>query len=144
MFNKRSTAGRVAVSKTIGFIVGVLALLVLPLIPVETTLEFKIGFILLIMLMSTFIGLFGVFTKHPLFTGWKFSWWVRGPLVGAVFFLLLVLLAKDELGPFMSLDIVVWTGLTSPYWAILDGVILGGLIGYITTKVSGEGDLPVE
>jgi len=144
MFSKHSLAGRLAVSKTLGTFIGIIALLVLPLIPVETTLEFKIGFVLLIILMSTFIGLFGVFTHHPLFTGWKFTWWVRGPLVGAVFFLLLVLLAKDELGPFMSLDIVTWTGLTSPYWAILDGVILGGLIGYITTKISGEGPLPIE
>lgn len=144
MFNRHSIAGRLAVSKTLGAIIGILTILVLPLIPVETTLEFKIGFVLLMMLMSTFIGLFGVFIHHPMFTGWNFSWWVRGPFVGAVFFLLLVLLAKDDLGSFMSLDIVIWTGLTSPYWAILDGVFLGGLVGYITTKLCGEGDLPVK
>ena len=144
MFNTHSIAGRVAISKTIGFVTGVLALLTLPLIPVETTLEFKIGFLLLIMMMSTTIGLFGVFSEHPMFPGWKLTWWTRGPLVGAVFFLILVLLAKDELVPFMSLDIVTWTGLTSPYWAILDGIFLGGLIGYLTTKFGGEGNLPVK
>jgi hypothetical protein len=144
MFNKHSIAGRVAISKTVGFVIGVLALLALPLIPVETTLEFKFGFLLLIMMMSVTIGLFGVFNEHPLFTGWKFHWWNRGPLVGIVFFLILILLAQDELGPFMSLNIVAWTGFTSPYWAILDGIFLGGLIGYITTKISGEGDLPVK
>jgi hypothetical protein len=144
MFHKHSLAGRLVVSKSLGAAIGILIVLVLPLIPVETTIEFKIGFVLLVMLMSTFIGLFGVFTHHPLFTNWNFTWWVRGPLVGAIFFLLLVLLAKDELGPFMSLDIVTWTGLTSPYWAILDGMLLGGLIEYITTKLCGEGDLPVK
>ncbi len=144
MFNRNSIAGRVAISKTIGFVIGALALVVLPLIPVETTLEFKIGFLLLIMMMSVMIGLFGVFSEHPMFPGWRLTWWTRGPLLGALFFLILVLLAKDELGPFMSLDIVAWTGLTSPYWAILDGVFLGGLIGYITTKLCGEGDLPVK
>jgi amino acid transporter len=95
-------------------------------------------------MMSVMIGFFGIFTHHPLFTSWKLNWWTRGPLIGILFFLILVLLAKDELGPFMSLDIVAWTGLTSPYWAILDGAILGGFIGYITTKICGEGNLPLE
>jgi hypothetical protein len=144
MFNKHSLAGRLAVSKAIGLIVGFLTLLILPLVPVETTLEFKLGFVLLIVMMSVMIGFFGIFTHHPLFTSWKLNWWTRGPLVGILFFLILVLLAKDELGPFMSLDIVAWTGLTSPYWAILDGAILGGFIGYITTKICGEGNLPLE
>ena len=143
MFKKQSITGRVAVSKTIGFVAGILVLLTLPLVPVATSLEFKIGFVLLIILMSVTIGLLGVYTQHPVFSGLKLTWWVRGPMVGAVFFLLLVLLAKDELGPFMSLDIVAWTGLTSPYWAVLDGIILGGLIGYVTTKVNGEGALPI-
>lgn len=144
MFKKHSLAGRLAVSKTLGFIIAGLVLLLLPIIPVETTLEFKLGFMLLIMMMSVMIGFAGVFAHHPLFTSFRMHWWVRGPVIGVLFFLILVLLAKDELGPFMSLDIVTWTGLTSPYWALLDGAFLGGLIGYITTKVSGEGHLPIE
>jgi hypothetical protein len=128
----------------LGFIVGALALLILPLVPVATTFEFKIGFVMLIMMMSVMIGLLGVFAHHPLFPGWKLTWWLRGPMVGVLFFLILVLLAKDELGPFMSLDIVAWTGLTSPYWALIDGALLGGLIGYITTRICGEGEMPVE
>jgi len=144
MFNKHSIAGRVAIAKMLGFIVGALALLILPLVPVATTFEFKIGFVMLIMMMSVMIGLLGVFAHHPLFPGWKLTWWLRGPMVGVLFFLILVLLAKDELGPFMSLDIVAWTGLTSPYWALIDGALLGGLIGYITTRICGEGEMPVE
>ena len=117
---------------------------ILPFVPVETTLEFKLGFIVLMMLMSVTIGLFGVFCAHPLFPSWRLRWWSRGTLVGATYILLLVLLAGDDIQPFMSLDIVSWTGLTSPYWAILDGIFLGGLIGYLTTKFAGEGDLPVK
>lgn len=143
MFQKHSIAGRVVVSKLIGFIIGGFVLLLLPLVPVATSFEFKIGFVLLIVMMSVVIGFFGIFTYHPIFTSWRMRWWFRGPLVGVVFFLILVLLAKDALIPFMSLDIVTWIGLTSPYWALLDGALLGGLVGYITTKVCGEGDLPV-
>ena len=144
MINKHSIAGRLVVSKTIGFIIGVLAIFTLLLISIETTLEFKLGFVLLIMMMSVMIGLLGVFSEHPMFPGFKLRWWSRGPVVGISFFLILVLFAQDELGPFMSLDIVASMGLTSPYWALLDGAALGGLIGYITTKVCGEGNLPLK
>jgi len=144
MFNKHSISGRLFVSKTIGLIIGVLVLLVLPFIPVETSLEFKIGFLLLMVSMSAMIGFVGIFDRHPMFPSIPMPWWLRGPTIGIVFILILVLLAKDELGPFMSLDIVAWTGLTSPYWALIDGAFLGGLIGYLTTKICGEGNLPIK
>jgi hypothetical protein len=143
MFNTHSIAGRLVISKTISFLIGLVTILILPFVQVATTLEFKLGFLLLMILMGVTIGLFGVFTTHPLFASWRLAWWVRGPLVGASYMLLLVLLAGDQLQPFMSLDIIAWTGLTSPYWAILDGIFLGGLIGYLTTRFGGEGELPV-
>ena len=144
MFKTNSIAGRLAVSKTLGLVVGLLAVLSLPLIPVETTLEFKIGVILLVMLMSVTIGLFGIFTHHPMFPKWKMPWWFRGSLVGVTYMLMLVLLAKDAIEPFMSINIVVSMGLTSPYWALIDGAIIGAFIGYVTTRLCGEGDLPIK
>jgi hypothetical protein len=144
MFNKHSITGRIFVGEMTGFIIGVLALILLPLISVETSLEFRIGFLLLIVIMGAMIGFIGMFTRHPLFPIITMSWWLRGPSVGILFFLVLILLAKDSLLPFMSLDIVTWMGLTSPYWALIDGAILGGLIGFITTKICGEGNLPLK
>jgi len=144
LFNTKTITGRVAVSKIIGFIIGGLVLLILPLIPVETTLEFKIGFVLLIMAMSITIGFMGIFTYHPAIPQLRMPWWLRGGSIGLFYFLILILLAKDSLEPFLTLDIVTWTGLTSPYWALIDGMILGMLIGYVTTKICGEGNLPLE
>jgi hypothetical protein len=144
MFKKQSLTGRIFVGKVLGFFTGVLALLILPLIPIETGLEFKIGFILLLTTMGTMIGMIGVYTHHPVFPGMRLHWWLRGPVVGILFFLILVLLAKDELMPFMSLDVITWTGLTSPYWALIDGAFLGGIIGYFSTKIAGEGNIPIE
>ena len=144
MFNKHSITGRVFISKATGFTIGSLALIILPLISIETSLEFRIGFLLLMITMGAMIGFVGMFKHHPLFPSIAMPWWLRGPSVGMLFFLILVLLAKDQLSPFVSLDIVAWTGLTSPYWALVDGAILGGLIGYITTKICGEGDLPIK
>lgn len=144
MFSKHSITGRIFVAKMIGLLIGGLAILLLPIISVETSLEFKIGFLLLTVTMGAMIGFIGMYEHHPLFPSIKMPWWLRGSTVGVLFFLILVLLAKDSLVPFMSLDIVTWTGLTSPYWALIDGAFLGGIIGYITTKICGEGNLPIE
>jgi len=143
MFNKHSITGRVAVGKIVGLGIGLLALLTLPLASVGTTLEFQAGFLLLLVTMGALIGLSGIYTYHPVFPSVRLHWWLRGPCIGVLFFLILVLLAKDELVPLMSLDIIAWTGLTSPYWAIIDGAFCGGLIGYLATKISGEGSLPL-
>jgi hypothetical protein len=143
MFNKRSITGRILVGEITGLIIGALALITLPFIAMETPLEYNIGFLLLMVTMGAMIGLIGMYTHHPVFPTLTMKWWLRGTSVGILFFLILALLAKDQLTPLMSLDIVAWTGLTSPYWVLLDGAFLGGLIGYITTKICGEGNLPI-
>ena len=144
MFQTHSITGRIFVGEIVGLVVGSLALLTMPLVSVETSLEFKIGFLLLVVTMGAMIGFMGMYERHPLFPSIIMPWWLRGPSIGILFFLILVLLAKDELLPFMSTDLVTWTGMTSPYWALIDGAFLGGLIGYITTKVCGEGNLPIQ
>jgi hypothetical protein len=143
MFTINSIAGRIAVAKCTGLVIAIVALLTLPLVPVETTIEFKIGFVLLIMLMSVMIGFIGVFDEHPMISV-KMPWWIRGPLVGGFFLLLFVLLAGTSLEPFMKLEIIASLGFESPYWAVLDGVFIGGIIAFITTKIAGEGNLPIK
>lgn len=144
MFNKHSITGRIFVGEMTGFIIGVLALIVLPLVAVETGWEFKLGFLLLMVTMGAMIGFIGIYKHHPLFPAINMPWWLRGSSIGMLFMLILVLLAKDQMVPLMSLDIVAWTGLTSPYWILLDGAFLGALTGFLTTKISGEGQLPLQ
>lgn len=143
MLHTHSITGRVFVGEIIGFTIGVLALVLLPLLSIDTSLEFRLGFLLLMVTMGATIGFVGMFTHHPLFPFIAMPWWIRGSSIGVLFFLILVLLAKDSLLPLMSLDMVVWMGFTSPYWALIDGAILGGLIGYSATKICGEGNLPI-
>lgn len=143
MFNTRSIAGRIAVAKVTGLVIGSFTILLLSLFSAETSFEFKMGILLLIVTMSVMIGFVGMFERHPVFPRLVMHWWLRGPSMGIFFFLILVLLTKPELTAIMSLDILAWSGLTSPYWILIDGAILGGLIGYITTKICGEGNLPL-
>jgi hypothetical protein len=143
MFSIHSVSGRIAVGKLTGFLVGVTGFLLLPQFLADITLEFRLGFLLLMITMGAMIGFVGIYTRHPVFSALAIPWWLRGSAVGLLFFLIFVLFAKDQLAPLMSLDIIILSGLESPYWILIDGMLIGGLIEYITTKICGEGNLPI-
>jgi hypothetical protein len=95
-------------------------------------------------LMGAMIGLIGVFDRHPVFK-FKMHWWLRGPALGVLFMLMYVLLSYNNLQFVMQSPLVSWTGLASPFWALLDGIWIGALMGWIETSIAGEGsDLPME
>jgi hypothetical protein len=143
MFQKNSIAGRVAIGKTCGFLLGGVAFVMLPLLGAETSTLFNLGIWLLSILMGITIGLVGVFAVHPVF-GFRLPFYVRGAVVGASFFLLLPLLAMSEMAGLMQLEFVQWFGLTSPWWVVLEGAVWGTLIGWLATMWGGEGPLPVQ
>ena len=143
MFQKHSVAGRVATGKLVGFIVGGAVYFLLPLVTTANSAYFNFGVWLLFVLMGGMIGFIGIFKEHPVF-GFKLTWCMRGGAVGFVFFLLLVLLAYGEVQSIVTSDWFSWTGFTSPWWILIDGVVYGMIIGFIATKISGEGALPVQ
>lgn len=142
MFNRHSLTGRIVITKTIGFIVGGLVFFLLPALGAEFSLEFGLGLWLMYMLMAVMIGFMGTFTTHPLVKV-SLPFWIRGGAIGFSFHLLLVLLAYGEVQSLMTLDAFSWTGLTSPFWILIDGTALGVIIGWLATRFAGEGPLPL-
>jgi hypothetical protein len=142
MFSIHSIFGRVAISKSIGAVLGGVAFFGLPLLGAESSTLFNLGIWLLTILMGAMIGFIGIMTVHPLFN-FRLPFYVRGAVVGASFFLLLPLLAMDQMNAFMQLEIVQWFGLVSPWWVVLEGAVWGIILSGITTAICGEGDLPV-
>ena len=143
VINTHSVAGRIAIGKFIGLVIGLIAVLVLPYAGMPAISMFSIGMVVMFMLMGAMIGFIGQFDHHPLF-GFKMRWWLRGPVVGFAFFLMFALLTYEEISLMMESPLVAWTGFSSPWWILLDGIFYGGLIGYIQTTSSGEGsDLPL-
>ena len=57
--------------------------------------------------------------------------------------LMLVLLAYEAAAAITAHPVFAWMGLVSPFWLVLDGIILGVIIGYSATKIAGEGSLPM-
>jgi len=144
MFNINSLTGRLAIGKMIGLIVGVVVIALLPTFGFPLFSAFGLGALIMFVLMGILIGFIGIFDTHPLL-GFKMKWWFRGPLVGFVFMLMFVLLSYDSLEIVMSSTLVSWSGLESPFWALLDGLFIGALMGWTETKFAGEGpDLPLK
>jgi NhaP-type Na+/H+ and K+/H+ antiporter len=144
MFKMRSVTGRVAIGKAIGFVVGLIVMLALPSFDMEILSMFGLGTLLMFVLMGVMTGFMGVFDRHPMFD-FSMPWYFRGPMVGVSFMLMYVLFTYDSLDLVMQSSLVSWSGLESPFWALLDGLFIGGLMGGIETKFAGEGkDLPVK
>ncbi len=143
MFKMKSLTGRVFVGKVVGLVVGLIVMVFLPMFgyPIFSMVGF--GTLLMFILMGAMTGFMGIFDRHPIFD-FKMPWWLRGALVGIAFMLMYILLNFDELENVMESALISWMGLKSPFWALIDGVFIGGIMSYAEDKIAGKGkDLPV-
>lgn len=144
MFKIQSITGRIFIGKLIGLILGVLVLLFLPSFNIEMTSMFGLGTLLMFVLMGSMTGFAGIFDRHPALN-FKMPWYIRGPLVGIMFMLMYILFTYETIELILKSNLVSWMGFESPFWTLLDGIFIGGLMGLIETKIAGEGpDLPVK
>ena len=119
---KHSIMNRIIIGKSIGFVVGALVFFILPLIGVPLDIYFGLGLWLFYILLGVLIAFFGVMDHHPLLK-FPMPWWFRGIFMGLTMHLMLVLLAHGELT--FIIDKMHTFGLKSPWWTLVDGVILG-------------------
>jgi len=144
MFSIHSVAGRIILGMVTGIVIGAITIAFLPWFGFPLFSAFGLGSLVMFFLMGAMIGLIGIFDRHPVFK-FKMRWWLRGPALGLLFMLMYVLLSYQNLQFVMQSPLVNWTGLSSPFWALLDGLWIGGLMGWIETSVAGEGsDLSLE
>ena len=116
-----------------------LCLILLPMFDFPVLSFFGLGTLLMFILMGAMIGFVGQFDRHPMFN-FAMPWYVRGSSVGFVFMLMYVLLSHGSLEVVMESTLISWTGLESPFWALLDGIFIGLIMAYTETKLCGEGN----
>ncbi len=144
MFKIHSITGRMFIGISIGAVVGVLTILFSPMFGFPVLSMFGFGTLLTFMLMGLTLGTMGMFDYHPVF-GFKMRWWIRGAVAGFLFTLMYILLGYESLQILIQSNLVSWTGLTSPFWALIDGVMIGLFMGWMETKFAGEGSsLPLK
>ncbi len=139
MFEKPSLVTRIAIGKGIGFLFGLIGFIFLSFFLPETGLLIRWGILLWYTTLGAIIGVFGVFTWHPVLR-LPVPWWIRAPAVGAWMNFVLTFFAYDAMQA-MTTSLFGANGiLTSPFWFAAEGAVVGLVIGYFATRFGGEGE----
>ncbi len=138
MFGNPSLVTRIAIGKTIGFVVGLIGFFSLPFIWPEADLFLRWGILLWYTTLGAIIGVFGVMTYHPLLNI-PLPWWVRAPFLGGWMNFVLVFFAHEVMGKMLVHMFGAGSVLASPFWFVAEGAIIGLIMGYFTTRFGGEG-----
>ena len=138
MFGNPSLITRIAIGKAIGAFFGLLGFFLLPYFWPEGEMFLRIGILLWYTTVGAVIGVFGVFTWHPILQ-LPMPWWFRAPIIGAWLNFNLTFFAHREMSE-MLLSTFGEDGLfQSPFWFVAEGAIVGLIIGYFATRFGGEG-----
>ena len=138
MFGAPKIVTRIAIGKSIGLLVGLTGFFILPEINPETDGMLKWGFLFWYITFGAFIGIVGLFDRHPILK-FPMPWWLRAPLLGAWLNLVLTMVAYEKLQQIMLVVMGSDSTFTSPFWFVLEGAAIGLLIGFFATRYGGEG-----
>ena len=138
MFGNPSLITRIAIGKLVGFLVGLVGFIYLQVFIPEAGVMIRWGILLWYTTVGAIIGVFGVFTWHPVLR-LPMPWWFRAPLLGAWMNFVLTFFAYDQMTAIM-VSVFGQDGiLASPFWFTLEGAVVGLMVGYFATRYGGEG-----
>ncbi len=138
MFTNPSLVTRIAVGKAIGLVFGLVGFVSLPWILPEAEWPLRWGILLWYPTLGAVVGVFGVFDRHPILK-LPFPWWVRAPFVGAWMNFVLTFFTYDAMRRALEALFDPGSALTSPFWLVAEGAVVGLAIGYCATRIGGEG-----
>ena len=142
MVDKTLVMTRVVIGKGIGFIIGLIALIVLPYFIADVSWLLRLGILFWYITVGAIIGVFGVVTWHPI-VKLPMPWWFRATLVGAWMNFVLTFFAYDDLQAAMMQMAGNEGVLGSPFWFTLEGAIVGYIMGFFANRVGGRNPLIV-
>jgi hypothetical protein len=143
MFEKPSLVTRIAIGKGVGFAVGLAGFIFLPFFVPEAGWLIRWGILLWYTTLGAIIGMFGVFTWHPILK-MPMPWWLRAPILGAWMNFVLTFFAYDTMKDMLIAMFGPEGFLASPFWFALEGALFGLLVGYLATRYGGEGKETVD
>lgn len=138
---KPSLLLRITIAKSIGALAGLIGVIVIPLYYPAANWQFLLGILFWYTTLGALIGLGGVLNWHKVLN-MPLPWWFRGALYGAFWNLLLVLLMPEKLSEITKA--VDFMSLTSPWWFMLEGAIIGLIMDWTATRFASEGHECVE
>ena len=143
MLAKPSLVTRIAIGKGVGFIIGLAGFAFFEFFLPEEDWMLRWGVLFWYTTIGAIIGVFGIFNWHPFFR-LPFPWWIRAPLIGAWMNFVLTFFAYDIMQAVLISMFSKDHLLTSPFWFVAEGAVVGLVIGFFTTLFGGEGKETVE
>lgn len=138
MFSNPSLITRIAIGKSVGFAFGLIGLFCLPYFWPDATWLVRWGVLFWYTTLGAIIGVFGVFSYHPILK-LPMPWWFRSTVIGAWMNFILTLFSYDMMEAIMQSMFGVDGLLSSPFWFVVEGALIGLLIGYLATRFAGDG-----
>lgn len=138
MFEKPSLITRIGVGKAAGLMFGLAGFFAVSNFAPDSGELMRWGLLLWYTTLGGLIGIFGVFTWHPVLK-LPMPWWFRAPFLGAWMNFVLVFFAHDKLAQVLAGALGPDPMITSPFWFTLQGALVGLIIGFLTTHFGGEG-----
>ncbi len=130
---------RIGIGKTAGLVIGLAGFVFLPFFASEASWMLRFGILLWYTTLGAIIGVFGVYSSHPVLHI-PLPWWIRAPYIGAWMNFVLTFFAYDQ---FQTMMIKMFGTsnalLTSPFLFVLEGALVGLVIGGVVTRFAGEG-----
>jgi len=133
-----SLTRRIAIGKLIGLVFGIIGFFCLPLIWPEADGWTRWGILFWYITVGAMIGLVGVYTEHPVLH-FPMPWWVRAPLIGAWMNFVLTFFAHDVMRQMLAVMFGPDSTLVSPFWFVVEGALIGAVMGFFATRFAGEG-----
>ncbi len=138
MFSNPSLMTRIAVGKSVGLVLGLVGFLTMPYFWPDAGWMLRWGILLWYTTLGAIIGMFGVYTRHPILK-LPMPWWLRATVLGAWMNFVLVFFAHEQMHAMLMSMLGTESWLTSPFWFVLEGALAGLIIGYLATRIGGEG-----
>lgn len=138
MLEPSSLMTRIIIGKSIGFAIGLLGFTLLPFLLPEPGWLLRWGILFWYTTVGAIIGVYGIFTWHPILK-LPMPWWFRAPVIGGWMNFVLTFFAYDTLQTLIVYNLGENGVISSPFWVIVEGMLVGLLIGYFATRFGGEG-----
>lgn len=137
MFENPSLITRIAIGKGIGLMFGLLGFFSMAAFWPESDSLLRWGVLLWYITVGAVIGVFGAVSWHPVLK-LPLPWWIRAPIIGGWMNFVLTFFAYDT---FQAMILAVFgpNSFFSPFWSILEGAVIGLVIGFFATRFGGEG-----